>query len=129
LGGLSEFEFGVPKFLIAPATCRPRLSNKLQNAANERRKCTQHSQEGGMGTPTKSQGSRAQKRPDVIGAEARAIRSGTGEGAEELDQTPASPTVQHGQLGCAARARNLTPERRQKIAESVRQNGGLGWLG
>lgn len=63
-------------------------------------------------------GPRGEKRPaDVIGGAVKVMRIATGEEAEELDaQTPANAAAQLGKLGGAARARNLTPERRAEIA-------------
>ena len=62
-------------------------------------------------------GPQGQKRPaDVIGAAVHIMRIATGEETEELDQTPASAAAQLGKLGGAARARNLTAEKKSEIA-------------
>ena len=63
-----------------------------------------------------AKGSRREKRPaDVIGAPVKAMRSATFEEEDERDAT-ASAAAQLGKLGGAARARNLTAEKRAEIA-------------
>ena len=61
-------------------------------------------------------GPQGQKRPaDVIGAAVKIMRIATGEEEDDRDGT-ASAAAQLGKLGGAARARNLTPEKRAEIA-------------
>ncbi len=64
-------------------------------------------------------GPRGEKRPaDVIGAAVHVMRIATGE--EEDDRAPiASAAAQLGKLGGAARAKNMTPERRAEIAKKA----------
>jgi hypothetical protein len=64
-------------------------------------------------------GPRGEKRPaDVIGAAVKVMRIATGE--EEYDREPvASAAAQLGKLGGAARARKLTSEERQAIAQKA----------
>lgn len=65
-------------------------------------------------------GPRGEKRPaDVISNAVKVMRIATGEETEELDQAPASAAAQLGKLGGAARARNLTPERKVEIARKA----------
>jgi hypothetical protein len=45
------------------------------------------------------------------------MRIATGEEQDTIDQTPASAAAQLGKLGGAARAKALTPEKRQEIAK------------
>ena len=62
-------------------------------------------------------GPRGEKRPtDVIGRAIQIMRIATGEEEDTVDQTPASAAAQLGKLGGAARARNLTAERKSEIA-------------
>lgn len=63
-------------------------------------------------------GPRGEKRPaDVIGAAVKVMRIATG---EEEDAVPASTAgAALGKLGGAARARNMTPERRAEIAKKA----------
>jgi hypothetical protein len=64
-------------------------------------------------------GPRGEKRPaDVIGAAVKVMRIATGEEEEEREAT-ASAAAQLGKLGGAARARNLTAERRAEIAKKA----------
>ncbi len=64
-------------------------------------------------------GPKGERRPaDVIGNAVRVMRIATGD--EEEDQAPvASAAAQLGKLGGAARARNLTAERRAEIAKKA----------
>lgn len=66
-------------------------------------------------------GPRGEKRPaDVIGGAVKVMRIATGEEAEEPDaQTPASAAAQLGKLEGAARARKLSQEERQAIAQKA----------
>jgi len=66
-------------------------------------------------------GPRGEKRPaDVIGAAVKVMRIATGEEPDDREeQTPASAAAQLGKLGGAARARNLTPEKRAEIAKKA----------
>jgi len=60
-------------------------------------------------------GPKGEKRPaDVIGNAVKVMRIATGEEAEDI--APASAAATLGKLGGAARARNMTPERRAEIA-------------
>ena len=63
-------------------------------------------------------GPRGERRPaDVIGAAVKVMRIATGEEPDDRADAPApSPAQQLGKLGGAARARNLTAERRAEIA-------------
>jgi hypothetical protein len=62
-------------------------------------------------------GPQGQRRPaDVIGAAVKVMRIATGEEAEDTP-SPASAAAQLGKLGGAARARNLTAERKAEIAK------------
>jgi hypothetical protein len=63
-------------------------------------------------------GPRGEKRPaDVIGAAVKVMRIATGEEPDDREDAPAlTPGQQLGKLGGAARARNLTPEKRAEIA-------------
>jgi uncharacterized protein YaiL (DUF2058 family) len=64
-------------------------------------------------------GPQGQKRPaDVIGNAVKVMRIATGEEEDEREAT-ASAAAQLGKLGGAARARNLTPEQRQAIAQKA----------
>lgn len=61
-------------------------------------------------------GPKGEKRSaDVIGNAVKVMRIATGE--EEDITTPASAAATLGKLGGAARARNVTPERRAEIAK------------
>jgi hypothetical protein len=63
-------------------------------------------------------GPKGEKRPaDVIGNAVKVMRIATGE--EEDVVTPASAGATLGKLGGAARAKNLTPEQRQAIAQKA----------
>ncbi len=63
-------------------------------------------------------GPKGEKRPaDVIGNAVKAMRIATGE--EEDITSPASAAATLGKLGGAARARNMTPERRAEIAKKA----------
>jgi hypothetical protein len=63
-------------------------------------------------------GPKGEKRPaDVIGNAVKVMRIATGE--EEDITTPASAAATLGKLGGAARARNMTPERRAEIAKKA----------
>jgi hypothetical protein len=64
-------------------------------------------------------GPKGEKRPaDVIGNAVKVMRIATGEEEEEA-ATPASAAATLGKLGGAARARNMTPERRAEIAKKA----------
>jgi hypothetical protein len=54
----------------------------------------------------------------VIGAATEVVQIATVEGAEDIP-SPASAAAQLGKLGGAARARNLTPEKRTEIARKA----------
>jgi hypothetical protein len=72
-------------------------------------------QAGVMSMP---KGPKGEKRPaDVIGNAVRVMRIATGE--EEEVTSPASAAATLGKLGGAARARNMTPERRAEIAKKA----------
>ena len=63
-------------------------------------------------------GPKGEKRPaDVIGNAVKVMRIATGE--EEDVTTPANAAATLGKLGGAARARNMTPERRAEIAKKA----------
>lgn len=63
-------------------------------------------------------GPKGEKRPaDVIGNAVKVMRIATGE--EQEDIAPASAAATLGKLGGAARARNMTPERRAEIAKKA----------
>jgi hypothetical protein len=63
-------------------------------------------------------GPKGEKSPaDVIGNAVRVARIATGE--EEEVTTPTSAAATLGKLGGAARARNMTPERRAEIAKKA----------
>ncbi len=63
-------------------------------------------------------GPRGEKRPaDVIGNAVKVMRIATGEESEDIAPTSAATTL--GKLGGAARARNMTPERRAEIAKKA----------
>jgi len=63
-------------------------------------------------------GPKGEKRPaDLIGNAVKVMRIATGE--EEDVVTPASAGATLGKLGGEARARNLTPEQRQAIAQKA----------
>jgi hypothetical protein len=65
-------------------------------------------------------GPRGEKRPaDVISRAVQIMRIATGEEEDTADQTPASAAAQLGKLGGAARARNLTADKRQEIARNA----------
>ncbi len=67
---------------------------------------------------TMPKGPKGEKRPaDVIGNAVKIMRIATGE--EEDITTPASAAATLGKLGGAARARNMTPERRAEIAKKA----------
>ncbi len=63
-------------------------------------------------------GPRGEKRPaDVIGGTVKVMRIATGKEPDDREDAPAlTPGQRLGKLGGAARARNLTPERRVEIA-------------
>jgi hypothetical protein len=64
-------------------------------------------------------GPRGEKRPaDVIGAAVKVMRIATGEEEDDREAT-ASAAAQLGKLGGAARARKLTSEERQAIAQKA----------
>jgi hypothetical protein len=64
-------------------------------------------------------GPQGQKRPaDVIGNAVKVMRIATGDETEDTPST-ASAAAQLGKLGGAARARNLTAERRAEIARNA----------
>jgi len=63
-------------------------------------------------------GPRGEQRPaDAIARAVKVMRIATGEETEEL--APISPGAALGKLGGAARARNLTPERKAEIAKKA----------
>ncbi len=63
-------------------------------------------------------GPKGEKRPAyVIGNAVKVMRIATGE--EQEDIAPASAAATLGKLGGAARARNMTPERRAEIAKKA----------
>ena len=63
-------------------------------------------------------GPKGEKRPaDVIGNAVKVMRIATGEEAEDI--APANAAATLGKLGGAARARNMTPERRAEIAKKA----------
>jgi hypothetical protein len=56
----------------------------------------------------------------VIGNAVKVMRIATGDEEDDrVEQTPASAAAQLGKLGGAARARNLTPEKRAEIAKKA----------
>ena len=64
-------------------------------------------------------GPQGQRRPaDVISNAVKVTRIATGEEEEDAPST-ASAAAQLGKLGGAARARNLTPEKRAEIAKKA----------
>lgn len=67
------------------------------------------------------EGPRGEKCPaDVIGNAVKVMRIATGDEEDDrVEQTPASAAAQLGKLGGAARARNLTPEKRAEIAKKA----------
>ena len=66
-------------------------------------------------------GPRGEKRPaDVIGGAVKVMRIATGEEPDDReDASVLTPGQQLGKLGGAARARNLTPEKRAEIARKA----------
>jgi hypothetical protein len=69
--------------------------------------------------PAMPKGPRGEKRPaDVIGAAVRVARISVGEEAGDR-AAPTSAAAELGKLGGAARARNLSPERKQEIAKKA----------
>jgi hypothetical protein len=65
-------------------------------------------------------GPKGEKRPaDVIGNAVKVMRIATGEEPEDI--APANAAATLGTLGGAARARNMTPERRAEIAKKAAQ--------
>lgn len=63
-------------------------------------------------------GPKGEKRPaDVIGNAVKVMRIATGEEEEVIPASTAGATL--GKLGGAARARNMTPERRAEIAKKA----------
>lgn len=64
-------------------------------------------------------GPRGEKRPgDVIGAAVLVGRIATGEAADEA-ASPSSAAAELGKRGGAARAANMTPERRAEVARAA----------
>ena len=66
-------------------------------------------------------GPRGEKRPaDVVGADIRVARISVGDEPDDREDQPApSPAQQLGKLGGAARARKLSPAKRQEIAKKA----------
>ena len=66
-------------------------------------------------------GPRGEKRPaDVIGGAVKVMRIATGEEPDDREDAPApSPAQQLGELGGAARAKALSPEKRAEIARKA----------
>jgi hypothetical protein len=66
-------------------------------------------------------GPRGERRPaDVVANAVRVMRVATGEEPDDREDVPTpSPAAQLGKLGGAARARNLTPQRRAEIARKA----------
>lgn len=63
-------------------------------------------------------GPKGEKRPaDVIGNAVKVMRIATGEEEDTIPAANAAATL--GKLGGAARARNMTPERRAEIAKKA----------
>jgi hypothetical protein len=62
-------------------------------------------------------GPRGEKRPaDVIGTAVKVARISIGEEEDEREPEPTNPAAILGKRGGAARAKKLSPERRQEIA-------------
>ena len=64
---------------------------------------------------------RGEKRPaDMVGTAIKVARTSIGEEGDEREPEPTNPAAILGKRGGAARAKKLSPERRQEIAREGR---------